>query len=381
MPWQKKRKLSKKAPSRKVTKRRKATSSYQSKKKRKPKGKSYKFTRATARKVSMMTAPAPIRTLDVLRVKYQVAQSTGGLTGFGAVGSSGTATPYSFTASPLDPYMLAWGIINGAGASGFSVTGTRLIISDYEYKYEFGNPSSLPVRITSYSCYCHSDVPVIDTWGQAADYASGAGTVSYVPQDICFEAMYSRTNLSAWTKVAGLTQATTLTAINPIAPNTADPSGGTTGLFLTHPGWKPQDNPWFNRHFKVKGVKTRVIKPNGFYIKTVKSKKPRTISAVDILDNVETTAHGSNKYGMRVQAFKGSWIYLFQIEGLPLVNNASTTALSECWLNLVQTRRMTTRVVMNNQAQMSLFNSYTGNTAGYTQYLPTSSIAAPIKAA
>jgi len=218
------------------------------------------------------------------------------------------------------------------------VGSTWAVLKNWETRYQFYNPTNLDVGITCYELYVKNDVPFVYDLAYADAQIAG-GTIVPSPIMTTFEYMYTRSMAGNSLFASGGTQAVqALSTINPIAPSTS--ANTTPGAFITQPGWKLQDNPWFRKHFKVTYEQKRKLTPGKNTVWIHRSRGTKKIHTGDLVDAVDQKT--SNAWGMKVLALKGTRIYIWRIEPEAISNNAGTSGIPQAYVNF--------RIDMRNEA-------------------------------
>jgi len=175
-----------------------------------------------------------------------------------------------------------------------------------------------------------------------ADAQIAGGTIVPSPMMTTFEYMYSRTMAGASTYSSGGTQEVgALSTLNPISPSTS--ANTSPGAFITQPGWRLEDNPWFRKHFRTFKTSSKKITPGKTVSFLRKSSRPRRIHTSMLVDSVDQKT--SNAWGMKVLAFKGSTIYVWRIEPESISSNTGTCGIPQAYVNFrIDMRNVATNV-------------------------------------
>jgi len=312
------------------------------------------------RRLSQIPKTAVQRAYDVFRGRLSSPVGAADISGLGGVASSAITAPYSFTSSPLDPYLLTWNIFNGLEGTNGTIGTTRVTLHNWWARYRFYNPQNFDVRLTCYTLYCTQDVPVVIDYSQADDLIDG-GTHHIVPnqEETTFQFWYNYTLAGSVAVASGSNVAIqSLTQVNPSEPAT---SGNTTPcVFHTQPGWRLNDNPVFRKHFKIMSQKTRVIHPGQTVNFIKKSGRTRHIHTGNLVDAVDSVV--SNVWGLKVLAFKTSVIYVWGIEceSLAYAATPGSPTLPQSTLNWMCETRLTATNTEPDQDQWFVKNALPG---------------------
>lgn len=238
---------------------------------------------------------------------------------------------------------------------------TWSVLKSWQSRYQFYNPTNLDVRVTCYSLYVTNDVPFVYDLAYADAQIAG-GTIVPSPMMTTFEYMYTRSMAGASLFASGGTQAVqALSTLNPISPSTS--ANTTPGAFITQPGWRLEDNPWFRQHFKTVKTQSKKIAPGKLVEFYKRSKGPRRIHTSKLVDAVDQKT--SNAWGMKVLALKGTTIYVWGIEPMSLTSNTGTVGLPQAFINFkVDLRNVAVNVAPDGD-DWYVRNQLSGSATGY----------------
>jgi len=334
-----------------------------------------------SRKLQRLPMPAMNTWLDTLRYLQQTPEGGVSFSGYGNASTAASSNPYSFTASPMDPFLLMFGIFNnlvGQNSSAFARQATTVLLNSFEVKYAFTNSTNTPVNLTCFTVKVKQDVPVVPDYGFAADRATGMGLLATNPTDFLWEYLYSYMCTAQLPQESGVGP-DVLTSIVPPGPTTG---GGTDpAVWFTHPAWKLTDLPWFNQYFQIKGVKHRVLQPGRGFHKIIHSKRPKTIRISDYLDAVAFNTIGpssGDSYALKLLAKKNTYLYIWRLEGVPgAYNSTNPGAITKARVQCIQTRRFQASLITTNQPAINAFNDLPSNTTGYNIMQPGYNFSAP----
>lgn len=253
--------------------------------------------------------------------------------------TTGGLTPL-FTSSPLDIGLLfgaaytsiasgqVSGVIGPLGLSSFHLLG-------YEHTQTFNNPGSMPCTVTRHTIVCHNDVP-----GQMSvgDLTDGSANPGYFTFDVLMSHLgVSEMNQGTTTIGSNLLP---LTSINPWQTATAANSAQTA---VTMPGFRLTDIPSFNRYFRFRGRRTKVLQPGQSVTWRVKSRKRRTFDTSKYLDTYAASPTATSLLATaRYLAFRGSVHYIYTLhgtQGTSTGGGSNNTTTGQAIVSSIQTYR------------------------------------------
>jgi len=345
------------------------------------------IVRKMVKQLQQLPTPLPARLLDILKISYLVPAGQHDYTGLGHVNSgflSGGTAPFCFTSSPEDLYRVVAQI--AAQFASPAIGASKYLMQRYRTKWGLTNPNNFPIKATLFELRVKRDIPAVWSWAYAAQAATGMGTVTPNLNDSTIESwinsqMVNQNVFDSGSAYGGknITDMIDVTAVNPVAPATNNPSGGSPYYIapLTQPGVKLKDCRTFANFFKFVGIKSKVLQPGQAFNFVRNLKKPYII---DTRDFYQYAVSGGQTYQQTYLAIRGQRHFMWKFESVISATTAggSSTHLTypAFYVNMIQEFDTSISYLNNAQAGISIYNPLATDAVGSSKVIfPGSSTA------